>query len=257
MKQNVNVYMGFLDTIHCDLIATETSKNQIKTALRKEVKMKTFVACSDYNLSGPTLHSEHNHYTYDPVTGFLSFPSFFNALAKEFPFIFQKYGAIGVAIGDVDNLKSCFQSVDESNPWEFGHLAGNAFMAQLGKVGLSAFKKLEFPWGMLSTFGGDEIILVSAGKSLDHFHQSVESLHRSLAEQLPLSVSFAAGWFIQEEQKPLTQQDGMYLSASLISIVDRALLEGKNYLKSKEPVGHTFVKKIQPYWLKEGKWCCC
>ncbi|MCH5584854.1 GGDEF domain-containing protein [Shimazuella sp. AN120528] len=198
-------------------------------------------------------------YIRDPVTGFISFPSFLKSYTQEFPALLKNYGAVGIAVGDVDNLKSCFQSMNEKNPWSFGHLAGNAFMSQLGEISLSAFKKLEYPWSALSTFGGDEMILVCAGKTQADFYLSVEDFHHELADQLPLTVSFAAGWFAVEKDIELpTQQDFAYLSASALSLVDRALLDGKNHIKEMNSTNNcTFIKKMQTKWLREKEWWSC
>jgi len=114
----------------------------------------------------------------------------------------------------------------------------------LGEISLSAFEKLKYPWSALSTFGGDEMILVCAGKTQDDFYQSVENFHQELADHLPLSVSFAAGQFAVSSDYKITNQDALYLCASAISIVDQALLEGKKWTKkyftSETP---TFIKK--------------
>lgn len=198
-----------------------------------------------------------DEYVLDPITGLIAFPNFIDTLPSLILKLLNDHGSIGLAIGDVNNLKSYVETLNDENPWMFGHLAGNAFMSKLGTISLSFFKKIDYPWSCISTFGGDEIILACAGKSQIQFLQSVRNLSQELETNLPRSVSFAAGWFAvpaNVERLTLSENEVESLCISAISLVDKALFSGKHKRKL-ENNQVAFISVLETRWLKQNKWC--
>ncbi len=210
------------------------------------------------NLSrGPVWGHWNNTYVPDPITGLVAFPSFLKTFKCLFGELLYTFDGVGLAIGDVDHLKTYVESIRNKDPLMFGHLAGNAFMSKLGAIGLGAFEQMSFPWRCLATFGGDEIILAGAGCSRAAFVTSVQSLSEKLAAGLPRTVSFAHGWFaLSREQRcsRISDAAAASLSVSVIAMVDRALFSCKaqrDKLGSSQPPVITMMKTR---WLRGDQW---
>lgn len=189
----------------------------------------------------------------DPITGLVAFPCFFKKLPSVIPHLLNKYGGFGLAIGDVDHLKSYVEDINATDPMMFGHLAGNLYMSNLGKISLSVFNQFVFPWSCLSTFGGDKIIFVCAGTDRDQFRDFVKHLHQEVAKQLPRTISFATGWFSKSQDVGdviLQQAEANQLCISAISMIDRALLMKKKKRKEYE----SFIFEENTKWLRNNQW---
>ena len=176
-------------------------------------------------------------YQIDPITQLIGFPDFHRC----FPALFQKHltehGNVGIAIGDVDDMKHYVESTKTKHPWLFGHLAGNALMSNLGKCSLDWLQKWHAPWAALSSFGGDEVILVATGLERSEFASSVRSLCNILSEELPCSVSFAYGWFTRSEKSPMDMSPFFQHYATALTQVDRALFRSKMRRNNSNGIG--------------------
>ncbi|HEY8502838.1 MAG TPA: hypothetical protein VIL21_09140, partial [Solirubrobacterales bacterium] len=79
--------------------------------------------------------------------------------------------------------------------------------------------------GCLSTFGGDEIVLVTVSESIgQRFGEQVLALRQELSTALPCTVSFAYGVFAAGS--PSVRLSGTHCRRALVA-VDRALFELK------------------------------
>lgn len=165
----------------------------------------------------------------DPITGLVAYPDF----DDEFPgLLWQSLQAghtVGLAVGDVDHLKEYVEAANAADPMSFGHLAGNAFMRQLGEVTATWFHRQAFGRGCASTFGGDEVILAARTAGLATFHGSVVSLARRLAAELPRTVSFALATLSPTDVPPVVPGPGWsrHLYVHLVSAIDRRLFAAK------------------------------
>ena len=83
--------------------------------------------------------------TPDPVTGLLGFPEFYACLPSFLADQARCGRLVGIAIGDVDHLKSFVEDTNATDPGSFGHLAGNALMATLGRICALWFHSTEPP----------------------------------------------------------------------------------------------------------------
>jgi GGDEF domain-containing protein len=163
-------------------------------------------------------------YALDPITGLVAFPSF----QERFPRIFARELAagrvVGIAIGDVDDLKGYVERSRAADDLMFGHLAGNTVMTQLGHESLRWFAATEAP-GCLATFGGDEVILAMIGVAPHAFGRHVRRIGAALSAALPRTVSFAHATFSAADgpTRAVTATD----YARALVLVDRALFAAK------------------------------
>jgi len=190
----------------------------------------------------------------DPITNLIAFPSFHENFREVFCHLLHQYGAVGVAIGDVDNMKTYVEQRKQDDPMLFGHLAGNALMSNLGVAALGWFGEWKTPWGCVSTFGGDEIILVGAGTSRANFAQHVQSLSVRLSGALPCNVSFASGWFMDGQNSAGVDQIASSDQCSMaLVLVDRALFDVKRRAKrlgSSSPQ----LRLLEPRYMRGSSW---
>lgn len=127
----------------------------------------------------------------DPVTGLVAWPGFHRRLPALLAQAVSAAQPVGLAIGDVDNLKTYVETVRAAEPRLFGHLAGNAFMSRLGVLARTWLRRLQLSQACLATFGGDEIILAAEVDNRSVFGTYVQELRDLLCAQLPCSVSFS------------------------------------------------------------------
>lgn len=158
----------------------------------------------------------------DPVTGLLGFPEFYACLPLFLEDQARHGERVGIAIGDVDHLKSFVENTNATEPGSFGHLAGNALMATLGRICASWFHSTTFPVGCVSTFGGDEVIVAAVVNATTEFATSIGTLRDQCREQLPRSVSFAYATVV-----PRLGADWQAYATETLSTVDKALFRRK------------------------------
>lgn len=157
----------------------------------------------------------------DPVTGLVGFPEFSVCLP---PFLAAQASGgatVGIAIGDVDHLKSYVEDTNATHPASFGHLAGNAYMAALGRICSSWFHTSRFSAGCVSTFGGDEVIITAAVTGQTAFTTAISTLRDHCRQQLPRPVSFATTVITPEPTQDWATVEGV------LSAVDAALFRRK------------------------------
>lgn len=128
----------------------------------------------------------------DPITGLIAWTGFFAGLPHRLACRLDAGRLVGIAIGDVDDLKEYVERARVGDPRMFGHLAGNALMGQLGTVARAWLRESALPHSCLATFGGDEIVLIAEVVTTGEFVGQVESLRAMLCDHLPRTVSFAA-----------------------------------------------------------------
>jgi GGDEF domain-containing protein len=188
----------------------------------------------------------------DPITGLLAFPVFH----QHWPDCFRDHLAagrsVGIAVGDVDNLKHYVERSKTKDPRLFGHLAGNALMSDLGRVALEWFHEWNPPWAVLSTFGGDEIILACAGMERRDFKAGVQALCARHGERLPCTVSYAGGWFESGRDLPWKGESFFNNYVDALVLVDRALFRHK--VHRKKTGGQRRITHLAPRWLKSPGW---
>jgi len=171
----------------------------------------------------------------DPVTGLLSFPRFHTLLPVEFRRALLAGSEVGLAIGDVDNMKAYVERQRAGEDiHNFGHLAGNRLMSQLGRSALRWFAGSETGDSCLATFGGDEVVFVALDTDATGMAAHVHSLATTLREDLPRSVSFAYGTFRAgpNEARGFHRDD---YCAALVEI-DRSLFRAKASKDHEAPV---------------------
>ena len=144
----------------------------------------------------------------DPITGLLAFPDFHLVFPLEMAAALRAGALVGVAIGDVDNLKDYVENSNVADTELFGHLAGNAVMTRLGDVARAWFWEQEIVRGCVSTFGGDEIIVALHAQSRGAFVAAVAELRARLNVELPRTVSFALTTLSMDEPPFLPGDDG-------------------------------------------------
>lgn len=160
--------------------------------------------------------------TPDPVTGLLGFPEFYACLPSFLEDRARHGQRVGIAIGDVDHLKSFVENTNATEPGSFGHLAGNALMSTLGRICSSWFHSTTFPVGCVSTFGGDEVIVAAVVNATTEFETSIAALRDQCCQQLPRPVSFA-----RTTRAPRLGTDWRSYAAETLSTVDKALFRRK------------------------------
>lgn len=167
----------------------------------------------------------------DPITGLVAFPDFNFFLPDILAFCALRGYDLGIAIGDVDNLKDYVENSKRMDPSAYGHLAGCALMQTLGLVAACWFHGISPAYGCVSTFGGDEIIVVLAVEpgADTNFEALIVDLRNELFDSLPRSVSF--GWTVAHlgdvDPKRTDRQHHRSRCTALLSAVDMALLRQK------------------------------
>lgn len=165
----------------------------------------------------------------DPITGLVAFPDFDAHFPHHLTQALRRGLRVGLAIGDVDRLKEYVEAANAADPTNFGHLAGNALMAQLGRLTTAWFDRQMFGRGCVSTFGGDEVIIAAEVPALGDFHDAVRELRDKLGAALPRTVSFALAVLGPEALPPAAPGPGAprHLYTHLVATVDRCLFARK------------------------------
>lgn len=166
----------------------------------------------------------------DPVTGLVGFPEFYACLPAFLTEQADRGQVVGIAIGDVDHLKSYVEDTNADGT-SFGHLAGNAYMAALGRICATWFHTSRFAAGCVSTFGGDEVIATAVVGESPAWSTAISTLRDRCRAQLPRPVSFAS--------TVITPQRGENWScvAGLLSSVDEVLFRRKAERESPDDLG--------------------
>jgi GGDEF domain-containing protein len=127
----------------------------------------------------------------DAVTGLVAFPDFHSRLPRAIAEAFTDGRLVALAIGDVDGLKQHVEASNANSATDYGHLAGNRVMAQLGAITGRWFQDQPWEYACAATFGGDEVIIAAAVDNATQFDTAVQELRDQLVLALPVPVSFA------------------------------------------------------------------
>ncbi|GIL32032.1 diguanylate cyclase domain-containing protein [Actinocatenispora comari] len=163
----------------------------------------------------------------EPNTGLVCFPDFHQRLPGHVTAALAAGRSVGVAIGDVDGLTEYVEHANQIGSW--GHQAGNELMRRAGQLAREWFSD-QITDGCLSTFGGDEIVLVAETPDADTFAEHADQLRALLCTQVDCTVSFAVGILDPDAF-------GAWLCATLLGSIDRALFTAKAARHNGLPAG--------------------
>lgn len=163
----------------------------------------------------------------DPITGLIAWPDFYARLPSLMEEVVSSGSKFGLAIGDVDDLKSFVEEAKSIDPAAFGHLAGNQLMTRLGYVARTWLGGSGPFDACLATFGGDEVILAAVVEDDSRFLESVTRLRNALCASLPRTVSFAAGVVSPADQTGTGERYWSELTVHLLGSVERTLFTFK------------------------------
>ncbi|MCP4383607.1 MAG: hypothetical protein GY798_19695 [Hyphomicrobiales bacterium] len=161
----------------------------------------------------------------DPLTMLLSYDSFersaINAIEAD------DHPVILFAIGDVDDLRGYVAPKDNNRaPGDFGHLAGNRCMAQIGRMTLDWEQQRRSHYRSLlaGTFGGDEVIIGAFGADRDVFCDDLGTLRDAIKANAPRPCTFAWGGVPDTADLGSSARD-TYIQ--VVSAIDRSLFDYK------------------------------
>lgn len=162
----------------------------------------------------------------DPTTGLYAFTDFMTVLPRLVESCStsgERPVGVGVAVGDVDGLKSLIESPPDQAGGLMGHLRGNMFMSSLGCLARTLTKRLGVGQASLATFGGDEIVLIVSSPCPMSFSAYLNAIRHAVASALPRSISFAWTWL---PGCPVIREAKEY--DTLLMELDRTLMERKH-----------------------------
>jgi GGDEF domain-containing protein len=161
----------------------------------------------------------------DPTTGLYAFTDFMAVLPRLVESCStsgERPVGVGVAVGDVDGLKSLIESPPDHDGGLMGHLRGHMFMSSLGSVASTLTKRLGVGQASMATFGGDEIVLIVSSPCPMSFSAYLNAIRHAVANALPRSISFAWTWL---PGCPIAREAREY--DTLLMELDRTLMERK------------------------------
>lgn len=170
-------------------------------------------------------NSERELLLCDPLTGLLAYDSFAQHLTAQLSGWIPR-GA-HLAIGDVDGLKEYVTRSNVADPNLFGHLAGNHCMKVIGSIVLRWIARHGGDWSAIAcgTFGGDEVIIATAGGRPKDFFGAIWDLAESIRHDAPRPCSFVCCSVSPTLDAPA---DPAAFYAKWVGTVDRALFEVKS-----------------------------
>ncbi|MFD7161406.1 hypothetical protein ACFV9C_42945 [Kribbella sp. NPDC059898] len=179
----------------------------------------------------------------DPTTGLVAWPDFFACLPTILQLTLRGGIGFGLAIGDVDNLKSFVEGRRAVDAQSFGHLAGNAFMGRLGTIARGWLHAADLPLACLATFGGDEIVVVAAINDTTAFTEQIGELRDQLCAGLPRTVSFGTATIAAAAIPAVTVGSHWWreFAVHIIGEVERSLFDGKQARKEGADVPLGFI----------------
>lgn len=166
----------------------------------------------------------------DPNTGLIAWPDFSGLLSGLVEDAVGSGRRLGLAIGDVDNLKEYVERAKAADAESFGHLAGNALMARLGTVSRNWMFERGPEHACLATFGGDEIVLLADSVDDAVFGDHVHDLRDTLCDVLPRTVSFATAVLTPEHVPGTVTGDQWWREFTIhaLGAVERSLFHHKH-----------------------------
>ncbi|WP_141658786.1 nucleotidyl cyclase domain-containing protein [Carbonactinospora thermoautotrophica] len=159
-----------------------------------------------------------------PHTGLVGWPDFHRDAPELIARSLMAGRNLGLAIGDVDGLKSLAENYD------LGHVAANVFMGQLGGIIRDWFCDQKTNAGCAACFGGDETLIVLQLDTLDSLIGALRDLQgRVKTAGLSRTVSFAAA-LLTASHLPETRWPGWETAfyEYVLRRVDRILISMKH-----------------------------
>ena len=180
-----------------------------------------------YRSMSVTVETEHRVLLCDPLTKLVAYPSFEETLISLLPFLAPK--GLHLAIGDVDGLGDYVSAARDTDHKLFGHLAGNDCMRRVGLATQewSTVVAANHELMLCATFGGDEVIVASVGRSHEEFGKSIEDLAEMIRATAPRPCSFAYATTILASCPRRVAHEGY---RRMVSRVDRELFRFKEEL---------------------------
>jgi GGDEF domain-containing protein len=179
----------------------------------------------------------------DPITGLVAWPGFFTRLPGLIADAIGHGDTVGLAIGDVDNLKEYVEGTKAIDAQSFGHLAGNAFMGRLGTLARNWLWRSCVEHSCLATFGGDEIVLLATATDEHSFLTHVEGLRDQLCAGLPRTVSFGAGVISPTDLPTTVVGDHWWreFTVHTIGAIEHSLFDHKHARNAGAPIAQGFI----------------
>ncbi|WUJ74682.1 GGDEF domain-containing protein [Kribbella soli] len=179
----------------------------------------------------------------DPITGLIAWPGFFTRLPGLIADAIGHGDSVGLAIGDVDNLKDYVEGAKAVDAQSFGHLAGNAFMGRLGTLARNWLWRTSLEHSCLATFGGDEIVLIATTTDENSFLTHVEGLRDQLCAALPRTVSFGAGIISPADLPTVVVGDHWWreFTVHTIGAIEHSLFDHKHARNAGAPIAQGFI----------------
>lgn len=164
----------------------------------------------------------------DPTTGLYAFADFLAALPRLAELCSSSVAGmcgIGLAVGDVDGLKSLIEALPDPESGLSGHLRGHFFMTALGAAVIELVGRLSVKPVVMATFGGDEMLLIMPAPCPMSFERYLDTVRYALAERLPRTISFAWTW--RPTCPPRSEAGHLDEYSELLMDLDRGLLARK------------------------------
>jgi len=164
----------------------------------------------------------------DPTTGLYAFTDFIAVLPRliaSYGVEVGRSGGVGLAVGDVDGLKSLIEAPPDPVSGLSGHIRGNHFMSTLGGVIADFARQLDSHRVGIATFGGDEIILAMPAPCPMSFATFICGMRESCSRTLPLTISFMWTWIPSAEDRERLPGNRDYYA--VLMALDRALVQRK------------------------------
>lgn len=133
----------------------------------------------------------------DPTTGLYAFADFLTALPQLAGLCADTVAGtcgVGIAVGDVDGLKSLIEARPDPETGLSGHLRGHFFMSSFGATVRDQVDRLGVAPVVMATFGGDEMLLIMPAPCPMTFELYLDTMRGALSERLPRTMSFAWTW---------------------------------------------------------------
>jgi GGDEF domain-containing protein len=190
----------------------------------------------------------------DPIPGLVAWPGFFARLPGlvEESLTARRY--VGLAIGDVDNLKDYVEGVKAVDAQSFGHLAGIALMGRLGTTARQWLWTDGPATVCLATFGGDEVVLLAETDSETAFLGEVTGLRDHLCRGLPRTVSFGDAVLTPDAMPGSVDHWWREYVVNVIGAVERCLFDGKHARQSGSghELGFLASTRVDGRWSASG-----
>ncbi len=149
----------------------------------------------------------------DGLTGLLNRSAIFEILANEIQYASEKDTPLAIVLADLDH----FKRINDT----YGHQIGDAVLRECAR----RFRQATRPTDYVGRYGGEELLLIMPGLTMDSSIDRLENLRATIAHELfdcegiglPVTCSFGVAWLDEQSRgiKPL------------IALADQALYAAK------------------------------